>query len=111
MPPLRILLIVLTVLAVPAAHARGLFYASLDSAFLVKGEVTRLTLTVEGETRPSSLPTFVPNPDLTIRPIEEGLRILPNRKRVFSYSYSVQSFTEGTHQIPVFKIMVGASNL
>ena len=94
----------LVLLASSASLAGGILDAKLDSAFLVKGEVTRLSLELEDRTRPASQPVFLPNPDLQIKFLQDGLRILRNRKKLFIYTYSIQSFKEGTHLVPTFRI-------
>ena len=83
----------------------------MDSAFLVKGEITRLTLEVQTPDRPLSKPVAAPNPDVTIQFSNERTLLSQNRQRVFAYTYTVQSFTEGIHEIPSFTITLNGREL
>lgn len=111
---MRILLhTVFLLLLAPAAFAQDTLRATLDSAFLVKGEVTQLTLEIQTPNRPLDKPFAATNPDVTIRAMQNGARpgLTPSRQRVFAYTYTVQSFKEGTHEIPSFSITINGRQL
>ncbi len=108
---MRILLTLLALLLAPAAIAQDTLRASLDSAFLVKGEITRLTLEIQTPDRPLSAPVAATNPDVIIKFNGERTLLSANRQRVFAYTYTVQSFKEGTHEIPSFTTTLNGREL
>lgn len=108
--PASLLLFLLILLAPLTAGAQGVLLTSLDTAYLVKGEQTRLVVYVQANQRPSSRP-LIPNTDkLTIQFLQEQARI-QNRKRIYVYTYSVRSFAVGTHTIPSFSMKSGSTLL
>ena len=83
--------------------------AVLDSSYLIKGEQTRLTLFLQSDVRPTTRPGIPVADHVTIQFLQEGLRVLQNRQRVYVYTYNIRSFQEGAHTIPEFSMQLGGT--
>lgn len=101
------ILLFLLLLLAPGAWAQASLKASLDSSFLVQGEQTRLTLHLKSDQAPTVRPSIPKSDNVTIQYQQEGLRVLPDRSRVYVYTYIIRSFKPGTHLIPAFNIEIG----
>jgi hypothetical protein len=109
----RLLTLFLALLTALPVLGQAELKASLDSTYIVTGEVTQLTVYIASPTAPAEQPRMPEISEVSIRLNQTGRNSVRNgnkRETIHIYKYLVQSFKEGRHLIPSFEIKIGSQS-